>query len=255
MAKAKGISGFPEWLPQERLLEQEIIEKVRKIYESHGFVPIETPAVELIETLTSKGEVDKEIYALHRLAAEEGEEAELGLHFDLTVPFARYVAAHFNDLVFPFKRYQLQKVWRGERPQKGRFREFYQFDIDIVARDMLPLACDAEVVSVLTKVLKELGVGTPIIKLNNRKLLIGYYQGLGLDDATVQKVIAIIDKMEKIGEEEVMRLLSELPIPAGAREKILQFSLPKVAAKDFASFISTVDLLSNLAEEGAAELV
>ena len=255
MAKVKKISGFPEWLPEEKLLEEEIISRIQALYASHGFVPIETPAVELIETLTSKGVVDKEIYALKRLAATEEEDAELGLHFDLTVPFARYVALHFNDLVFPFKRYQLQKVWRGERPQKGRFREFYQFDVDIVARDTLPLACDAEVVTILTKALVQLGVGTPLVKLNNRKLLVGYYQGLGLDDETAGKVISIIDKLDKIGEEEASKLLSELSIDGKAKDKILEFATPKVSADSFRSFIESYELGSALAEEGAGELV
>ncbi|MCI5064186.1 histidine--tRNA ligase [bacterium] len=255
MAKKKGISGFPEWLPEQKRLEDELIRRVRALYESHGFVAIETPAVELIETLTSKGVVDKEIYALRRLAAEGESEAELGLHFDLTVPFARYVAAHFNDLVFPFKRYQLQKVWRGERPQKGRFREFYQFDIDIVARDTLPLACDAEVISVLGKALLALEIGTPRLKLNNRKLLVGYYEGLGVPETEIPAVISIIDKLEKIGEGEAARLLSELPLGDSERQRILEFSTHRIAGADFKSFVEGCDLGSELAEEGAEELV
>jgi histidyl-tRNA synthetase len=255
MAKKKGISGFPEWLPQEKRLEDEIIAKVKVIYESHGFTPIETPAVELLETLTSKGVVDKEIYALRRYAAEEGEVSDLGLHFDLTVPFARYVAEHLNDLVFPFKRYQLQKVWRGERPQKGRFREFYQFDVDIVARDVLPLACDAEVVTVLAKVLRAVGVGTPLLKVNNRKLLIGFYQGLGIEEGVIPKVVALIDKLDKLGEGEVTRLLSELPLTASQREEILAFAAPKLTHGEVEGYLKGVSFNAALAEEGAEELV
>jgi histidyl-tRNA synthetase len=143
MAKPSKISGFPEWLPEQKIAEDRVISAIKRIYESYGFVPIETPAVELLTTLGSKGVIDKEIFAVKRLRAEEGDEAELGLHFDLTVPLARYVAQHAHELAFPFKRYQIQKVWRGDRPQKGRFREFYQFDIDIIGRNELPLACDA----------------------------------------------------------------------------------------------------------------
>ena len=126
--KPKPISGFPEWLPEERIAEQRWFDHIRKTFESYGFCSIETPSVEEIDVLLAKGEVDKEIYVLERLHKDEDEdkEARLALHFDQTVPFARYTAQHFNELVFPFKRYQMQRVWRGERPQMGRMREFYQ---------------------------------------------------------------------------------------------------------------------------------
>ena len=143
MSKIGKISGFPEWLPEQRAVEEALIERIRAIYRSHGFVGIETPAVEHLSVLAAKGVVDKELFAVKRLASEGDREAELALHFDLTVPFARYVAQHFNELVFPFKRYQLQKVWRGERPQRGRAREFYQFDIDSIALETLPMASNS----------------------------------------------------------------------------------------------------------------
>ena len=151
MSKLRNISGFPEWLPQEKLVEDRLISLIKAVYQSHGFVPIETPAIELMSTLAKKGVIEQEIFSVRRSKDESNDEAELGLHFDLTVPFARYTAQHLNDLVFPFRRYQLQKVWRGERPQKGRAREFYQFDIDIIARETLPASCDAEVVTVMAK--------------------------------------------------------------------------------------------------------
>ena len=133
--KPQKISGFPEWLPGHRRLEQQWLDHIRKTFESYGYVNIETPSVEDVQVLQAKGDINKEIYALHRLLAEGGDkdDARLALHFDLTVPLARYVAQHFNDLDFPFKRYACQKVWRGERPQKGRMREFYQCDIDVIA--------------------------------------------------------------------------------------------------------------------------
>ena len=131
--KPKPISGFPEWLPEFRIVEQRWMDHIRRVFESYGYCSIETPSVEEIDILTAKGEVDKEIYTLTRLHADadDDKDARLALHFDQTVPLARYVAMHFNDLVFPFKRYQMQRVWRGERPQLGRMREFYQCDIDV----------------------------------------------------------------------------------------------------------------------------
>jgi histidyl-tRNA synthetase len=170
MNRPTKISGFPEWLPEQKLAEDRIISSIKKLYESYGFVPIETPAVELLSTLGSKGVIDKEIFVVKRLKGQDDEdESVLGLHFDLTVPFARYVAQHAHKLQFPFKRYQLQKVWRGDRPQRGRFREFYQFDIDIIARNELPLACDAEVLSLVGLVMSTFpDLGGYELRINNR---------------------------------------------------------------------------------------
>jgi histidyl-tRNA synthetase len=199
MAKPSKISGFPEWLPEQKIAEDLIISKIKAIYESYGFVPIETPAIELLTTLGSKGVIDKEIFTVQRLKADGASEAELGLHFDLTVPLARYVAQHDHELSFPFKRYQLQKVWRGDRPQKGRFREFYQFDIDIIGRNDLPVACDAEVLSVVGLVMNEFDVGGYQLRINNRKLLAGLYESIGLDGEGAKKAITAVDKLLKIG--------------------------------------------------------
>ena len=153
--KASTVTGFPEYLPSERLLEQQILDKVRHVFESHGFCSIETPIVEKLEVLLSKSaDTNKEMYVLGRLQADGPEEAKMGLRYDLTVPFARYVATHENDLTFPFKRYQMNKVFRGERPQKGRFREFYQCDIDCIGVDELDLIYDAEMPAVIYNVFK-----------------------------------------------------------------------------------------------------
>jgi histidyl-tRNA synthetase len=256
MQKAQKISGFPEWLPEEKLLENKIIKQIKEVYESHGFVPIETPAVELIETLTSKGVVDKEIYGLRRLAAAADEkDAELGLHFDLTVPFARYVATHFNSLHFPFRRYQLQKVWRGERPQKGRFREFYQFDADIVARDELPIFCDAEVVTLLTKCLKSLNIGTPKIRLNNRKLLIGFLKGFLIKEDSIPAAITIIDKLDKISAAEAENQLVNIGLDSKAITSLLEFAAQALNGEEFARFISSANLSTDLAVQGTEELL
>ena len=153
----KPISGFPEWLPQEKVVEEDFLGKIRSVFRLHGFSPIETPAVERASTLVAKGGNEKEIYKISRLHAAgnptESGDNDLALHFDLTVPMARYIAQHEHHLTFPFRRYQIQPVWRGERAQAGRFRQFYQCDIDIVGRGTLPLSCDAEIPAVMAGIL------------------------------------------------------------------------------------------------------
>ncbi len=196
------VRGFPEWLPEERIVEQRWMDHIRRVFESYGFCNIETPSVEELDVLTAKGEVDKEIYVIERLHKDEDstKEARLALHFDQTVPMARYVAMRFNDLVFPFKRYQMQRVWRGERPQMGRMREFYQCDIDIINVDNLPLSFDAEVASVMYEVLDGLGIGKVQLRISNRKILIGYLEILGVKDTPA--VLRIVDKLEKVGLQD-----------------------------------------------------
>ncbi|MDC0359028.1 histidine--tRNA ligase [Oligoflexia bacterium] len=255
MAKISNISGFPEWLPEQKLAEDWVIEKIKGIYESHGFVPVETPSVELMSTLASKGVVDKELYVLRRANAEDDGEAELGLHFDLTVPIARYIALHFNDLVFPFKRYQLQRAWRGERPQKGRFREFYQFDIDTFGRNTLPLACDAEILTVLDKVYRTLNLGNYVIRVNNRKILLGLYSSLGLDGEQRQKAIVAIDKIDKLGEAAVLaELVDGVGVEAGTASKIVEFCKIKTTPEKLSATLSELAITDELFAEGQREL-
>lgn len=255
MAKISKISGFPEWLPEQKLVEDTVVQTVKSVYELHGFVPIETPSVELRTTLNSQGIADKEIYVLQRARAEEGEVSDLGLHFDLTVPFARYVAQHFNDLVFPFKRYQLQRSWRGERPQKGRFREFYQFDIDIVGRDSLPLSCDAEVVLVVDKVFRKLALGKYVIKLNNRKVLFGLYESLGLSPDQQKQAIVSVDKLDKIGRAGVLsELTGTVGLKSDVGEKILAVCDVRCAAMDLSTVATELKVESPLFQEGVNEL-
>ena len=205
--KPKAISGFPEWLPEERLVEQRWLDQIRGVFESHGFCSIETPSVEEIDVLLAKGEVDKEIYVLERLHKDEdedGKEARLALHFDQTVPFARYTAQHFNDLVFPFKRYQMQRVWRGERPQMGRMREFTQCDIDVINVDNLPLQFDADVAAVAYEALEALNIGKVQLRISNRKILKGFIEETGTNSNNdVVMIMRALDKLEKIGKEKV----------------------------------------------------
>lgn len=222
--KPKPISGFPEWLPEERIVEQKWFDHIRRVFESYGFCSIETPSVEEIDVLMAKGEVDKEIYAIERIHKDPDEksEARLALHFDQTVPFARYVAQHFNELVFPFKRYQMQRVWRGERPQMGRMREFYQCDIDVIHVDSLPLSFDAEVAAIMYEVLEGLEIGRVQLRINNRKILMGLIQSMGIADPT--PITRAVDKLEKIGEAEVTKLLVEAGLAATQAQNIISLT-------------------------------
>lgn len=206
MASIKPISGFPEWLPGEKLVEEEFLSRIRKAFQLYGFSPIETPAVERVSTLVAKGGNEKEIYKISRLhaASESSDDNDLALHFDLTVPMARYIAQHERDLAFPFKRYQIQTVWRGERAQSGRFRQFYQCDIDIVGRETLPLVCDAEIPAVMASILRSLDIGDFQIRINNRKILQGFLSGVGIDASYHLAVMGCVDKLEKVGEADVL---------------------------------------------------
>ncbi|MEQ8965959.1 MAG: histidine--tRNA ligase [Azospirillaceae bacterium] len=227
IVKPRPVSGFPEWLPEEKAVEERLLRLIRTQFERFGFAPIETPAIERKEVLTAKGVADKEIYALSRLAAEsEGGDAstEMALHFDLTVPMARYVAQHFAKLTFPFRRYQIQKVWRGERPQAGRFREFYQCDIDIVGNGSLGLLADAEIPCVIHAIFSRAGIGRFRIRINNRKILQGFLAGVGLAEDRFIDALRAVDALEKVGPEKVVAELRETTglDEAGARQ-VLDF--------------------------------
>src|SRR3954452_9524785 len=208
MAKVTPLSGFPEWLPGERIVEQHVVDTVRSVFEAHGFASIETRSVEPLDQLLSKGETDKEIYVLRRLQAEDDtSDSGLGLHFDLTVPFARYVLENAGRLDFPFRRYQIQKAWRGERPQEGRYREFTQADIDIVDRDSLAFHYDIEIARVIATALSGLPLPPLRLRVNNRKLIEGFYRGLGAADP--QEVIRVVDKLAKVSREAMHEMLAE----------------------------------------------
>ena len=238
MAKVTPLSGFPELLPAERLLELHFLDTIREVFELHGFAPIETRAVEPVERLVGKGgDADKEIYAVSRLAGESSD-AELGLHFDLTVPFARYVLEHAGKLSFPFRRYQIQKVWRGERPQEGRYREFTQADIDVVDVGDLAPHFEAEMPLVIAEAFARLPVGEFRIQVNSRKIPEGFYLGLGLTD--VAGTLRIVDKLDKIGADNVVRLLVE----AGASvEQAAQCLALAQIRTDDTSFVDQVKAL------------
>jgi len=253
--KPKPISGYTEWLPEYRMIELEWMDKIRSVFESYGFCNIETPSIEPLEVLLAKGETDKEIYTLTRLQSDEDEskEARLGLHFDLTVPFARYTAQHFNNLVFPFKRYQIQRSWRGERPQKGRYREFCQCDIDVINVDDLPLHFDAEMPEIMYRAYQALDIPPIELRLSNRKILQGYLTGLGVDD--IVTTTRILDKLDKIGANGVVAgLTSEAGLSQPLAEKSL--ALAEISSED-TSFVDKVKALGiedPLLQQGLDEL-
>ncbi len=213
MARPTPLSGFPEWLPDGRVVEQHVLDTLRRTFELHGFAGIETRAVEPLDQLLRKGETSKEVYVLRRLqedpeASDADRAGQLGLHFDLTVPFARYVLENAGHLAFPFQRYQIQKVWRGERPQDGRFREFVQADIDVVGAGELPYHYEVDLPLVMAEALGALrAIGVPPVRIlvNNRRVAEGFYRGLGLTD--VDAVLRSIDKLDKIGPDAVAGLL------------------------------------------------
>ena len=256
MYKPKPISGFPEWLPEVRKVELMWLDTIREIFESYGFCSLETPAVEELAVLAAKGETaDKEIYAISRLNDEQshGTSSRFGLHYDLTVPFARYVAQHFGALTFPFKRYQMQKVWRGERPQEGRYREFYQCDIDVVNLDVLPLAFDAALPSIVAQVLDALDVGSFQLRVSNRKILQGYLSGLGITE--VEPVIRAIDKLAKIGKEGVVKILcDEQSLSSSTAEQCLAIAEIRVEDLTFAERVCALDVQSEELDLGIEEL-
>ena len=212
------LPGFMELLPEDQIKFNGMIDKIRKSYERFGFLPIDTPVIESSEVLLAKawGETEKQIYRFNK------GENDLSLRFDLTVPLAKYVCEYYNDITFPFKRYQIGKVYRGERPQKGRYREFYQCDIDIIGDENLSIINDAEMPSVIYTTIKELGFEDFTIRINNRKLLNGLFAELDLEKTSVE-IMRVIDKIDKIGRDNVIKGLQDLKIDDGKIEKIMSF--------------------------------
>ena len=248
------LSGFPELLPGQRMVEAQMIDGLRRTFELHGFTPIETRAVEPIEHLTGGAEIDKEIYAVRRLAdaGVQDSKAGLGLHFDLTIPFARYVLENAGKLEFPFRRYQIQKVWRGERPQSGRYREFTQADIDIVAKDTLAFHHDVEVARVMAEALAALPVGPFRLQVNNRKLLQGFLLEIGATDP--RPAMQAIDKLDKLPHAVVANLLTASGLSEERARKFLQLATIKSKDDDFVSQVRDLGVRHELLDEGLDEL-
>ncbi|CAN0204827.1 unnamed protein product, partial [Phaeothamnion confervicola] len=245
VVKPQAITGFPEYTPMAQRQAQALLARIRSQFELHGFTPIETPAVERLEVLLAKGgDTDKEMYILQRLeAGADDSEAKLGLHYDLTVPFARYVAQNMGSLVFPFKRYQMQPCWRGERPQDGRFRQFLQCDIDVVNVDRLPLSFDADVPLVALEVLHGLNLGSFDLRISNRKILEGFLLGMGFGaegGVALTPITRFLDKLDKIGRPKVLEGLTGLGISPEDAERCL--AIAGIATRDM-SFVDQVKAL------------
>lgn len=241
------MSGFMELLPEDQLAFNAMYDTIRKTYELFGFAPIETPAIELSEVLFAKGggETEKQIYEITR------GNTKMALHFDLTVPLARYVAQHEGDLTFPFRRYQMQKVWRAERAQRGRFREFYQCDIDVIGS--YEPTTDAEIPSVIYAVFKALGFDRFTIRVNNRKVLNGFFEAIGAADKATD-VLRTVDKIDKIGPQEVGALLEELGLSKTQASQVLQFVQLKGDSEEILAQLATIQPRSEMFDEGVKEL-
>lgn len=198
------LPGFMELLPREQRIFNDIVNKVTKVYEDNGCLPIDTPIIEKSDVLLAKtaGETEKQVYSFNKGSKN------LSLRFDLTVPFARYTAQYFNELTFPFKRYQIGKVYRGERNQKGRYREFYQFDVDIIGKDNLSISNDALVISLASKAFKSIGLDNYKFQISNRKILSGLLEYLQIDSSN--EVMILIDKFDKIGKDSFKEELEKL---------------------------------------------
>lgn len=217
IVKPSILPGFMELTPSNQILFNKMMDIIRENYEKFGFLPIDTPLIEKSEVLLAKGggETEKQIYKVVK------GDADMSLRFDLTVPLARYVAQHYSELSFPYKRYHIGKVYRGERNQKGRFREFYQADIDIIGNGKLDIINDAEIPSVIYSTFKDLGFDTFTIRINNRKVLSGFFTSLGIGDST--NILRTVDKLEKIGLDNVKSELKESGISDENIIKILEF--------------------------------
>ena len=256
--KISPLSGFPELLPAARNVERDVIASLSRTFELHGFANIETRVVEPLDRLAKGGEIDKEIYVLRRLqaAASDDDAAPdqgLGMHFDLTVPFARYVLEHAGHLEFPFRRFQIQPAWRGERPQEGRYRQFTQADVDVVGRDVLPFHHDVEVMSVMVDALGRLPIPPVSFQFNNRKLIQGFYRGLGI--AEVTDAIRVIDKLDKLPASEVAdQLVERVGTTREQAERCLELATIRVADTSFVEQVRALGVEDELLDEGLAEL-
>ncbi|MEH2277112.1 MAG: histidine--tRNA ligase [Nostoc sp.] len=246
-------SGFPEFLPSEKRLELYLLDIIRRVFESYGFTPIETPAVERLEVLQAKGnQGDNIIYGIAPILppnrqAERDKSGEIGsearaLKFDQTVPLAAYIARHLNELTFPFARYQMDVVFRGERAKDGRFRQFRQCDIDVVARRELSLLYDAQMPAIITEIFEAINIGDFLIRINNRKVLTGFFKSVGIAENQIKSCIGIVDTLEKIGESKVKQDLDNQGVSEEQTQKIIDF------IKIDGSVDEILDKLKHLAE-------
>jgi histidyl-tRNA synthetase len=265
LTPARTMPGVLELLPLDQIAFQRMLDVIRRNYERFGFLPIETPVIEYSDVLLTKtgGETERQVYFVQSTGALHAEKdadgvPELALRFDLTVPLARYVAEHERDLSFPFRRYQMQRVYRGERAQRGRFREFYQCDIDVIGKDSLSVRYDAEVPAVIYSVFRELNVGAFTIQMNNRKLMRGYFEKLGIADAEQQMlVLREVDKLDKRGADYVRDTLTgeAFGLSAEVANQILAFvQVRSTSLQDAFAKLDALGAGPEAMEQGRAEL-
>lgn len=249
MIEPKILPGFIEFSPSEQIQFKKIKTTIAKNFELFGYSPIDTVVLEREDVLLAKagGETEKQIFTI-----EKGEK-NMCLRFDLTVSFARYVASRENELSFPFKRFQVGKVYRGERPQKGRFREFYQCDIDVIGKDKLSVKYDAEVPCVMSKSLKEIGIKNFKIKINNRKILFSFIQSLNIN-CDYNEIVRLIDKFDKIGEENLIKCLQDLNLNNEKCEKILNFIKKSGNNDEKIEFLKNLNINDEIFNDGVNEL-
>ena len=243
------LPGFMQLLPNEQILFNEMKEKIQKTYEKFGFLPLDTPIIESSEVLLAKagGETEKQIYRFSK------GDSDLSLRFDLTVPLAKYVTENYANLSFPFRRYQIGKVYRGEKAQRGRFREFYQCDIDVIGENELSLINDAEIPSVIYATFKELGFDDFTISINNRKILNGLFESLKLKEKSVD-ILRIIDKIDKIGKENVIKEIKDLEVPEEKINTIMNFIAITGDVEYTISELRKLNIKNDLFELGVNEL-
>lgn len=242
------LPGFMELLPSDEILFNRMMDTIRKNYEKFGFVPVDTPVIEKSEVLLAKGggETEKQIYRFTK------GDTDMSLRFDLTVPLARYVAQHFSDSNFPFRRYQIGKVYRGERNQRGRFREFYQCDIDIIGNGKLSIINDAEIPSIIYSTFKDLGFDSFTIRINNRKVLNGFFDSLSVENKV--EVLRAIDKLDKIGKEALIEELKELGLGSEAIDKVINFIEIKGSVEETINALKALNIQDDVFNEGVDEL-
>ena len=249
MIEPRTLPGFMELLPNEQILFEQMKQKIEKTYQKFGFLPLDTPILELSEILLAKagGETEKQIYSFKK------GDTDIAMRFDLTVPLAKYVAKNYGNLSFPFRRYQIGKVYRGEKAQKGRFREFYQCDIDIIGDGELSTINDAEIPSVIYNLIKELGFDDFTIRINNRKILNGLFEYINQKDNSVE-ILRIIDKIEKIGKDAVIEELEKIDVSKEATEKIIGFIEIEGTTDEKLQKLQDLNIKNEIFETGLKEL-
>lgn len=249
ITEPRTLPGFMELLPNEQILFEQMKQKIEKVYQRFGFLPLDTPILELSEILLAKagGETEKQIYRF-----EKGD-TDISMRFDLTVPLAKYVAKNYGNLSFPFRRYQIGKVYRGEKAQKGRFREFYQCDIDIIGDGELGIINDAEIPSVIYQLIKELGFDDFTIRINNRKILNGLFEEIDQKENSVA-IMRIIDKIDKIGKEAVKEELQTLGVADKSIDQIINFITITGTNDEKLQSLQNLGIANEMFQTGLAEL-